>query len=156
LRLTPEAADEILRAAREAAPEECCGIVLADVSEPSLGREVLVSPNAAPAGARASSYALVAAVHLRAAREESAGGRLILGYFHSHPGGEALPSRVDAELACPGVTYLVVSVSRPARMRAYRLGEGGLEVEPVHLEESSHGEESRSFENRVRPEAPAV
>lgn len=57
-------------------------------------------------------HALIAA-H-RAARR--AGGLDLLGYFHSHPGGDAMPSATDAACAAPDGTLWLIAAHGEARL----------------------------------------
>jgi proteasome lid subunit RPN8/RPN11 len=51
----------------------------------------------------------------------------VVGYYHSHPGHDAVPSRLDLESAWPEVSYLIVAVRgrRVTEVRCWRLREGG-------------------------------
>lgn len=72
--------------------------------------------------------ALIAA--LRAERE---GGERVIGYWHSHPSGDATPSATDAAMAAAdGRLWLIVA---GGAMTAWRAGESGLHgrFEPIPL-----------------------
>jgi proteasome lid subunit RPN8/RPN11 len=80
-------------AGRDAAPEECCGLL--------LGREAIEearpAANVAPDPLRRLDIDPQALIDAhRAAR---AGGPPVIGYYHSHPGGPAKPSATDRALA---------------------------------------------------------
>lgn len=60
-----------------------------------------------------------------ALRAERAGGPKLVGYFHSHPSGDAMPSATDAAMADPdGKTWVIVG---SGHVTAWRAGEGGFE-----------------------------
>ncbi len=150
MRLTRQVTDEIGRVAQESWPEECCGIVLAARDRPALGVRLLESDNTETRNSR-RRYRLDHRVHIRAVEEELRSGARIVGYYHSHTGGRAVPSGVDAELACPGVTYLVAGPAQapgdgerrePPELRAWRWTGDRFEEEAVSMEESAHGEDS--------------
>ncbi len=65
-------------------------------------------------------------------------GLEILGAYHSHPLGQAVPSRMDEERAHPGFLYVIVSVPK-VRVRAFiwHRGEGFVELLIVSV---AHGE----------------
>lgn len=91
--------------ARAAAPRECCGILLGQ------GAEVTAIQPAANAHPQPETYfeidpqALVDA-H-RAARN---GGPQVIGYYHSHPNGEARPSATDqASASGDGRIWVIVA-----------------------------------------------
>lgn len=65
-----------------------------------------------------------------AIRAERAGGPQLIGYWHSHPSGDALPSETDAAMAAPdGKLWLIVAGEA---ITAWRAGCAGFE--PVELE----------------------
>jgi len=69
---------------------------------------------------------------IAAMRAERAGGAKIVGYWHSHPGGDATPSATDAAMAAPdGKLWLIVAGEA---VTAWRAGEGGFT--PITLAES--------------------
>jgi len=73
--------------------------------------------------------------HLRADRDAEAGGRSIIGVFHSHTHTEAYPSPTDvAQAPDPTWHYVLVSLrdSEPT-VRSYRIVDGVIEEEPVLL-----------------------
>ncbi|WP_395331580.1 M67 family metallopeptidase [Novosphingobium sp. BL-8H] len=73
-------------------PEECCGLL--------LGREGRIEsavPAANVAPERTRHFEIDPAALLAAHRAARAGGPQILGYYHSHPGGQPIPSAVDRE-----------------------------------------------------------
>ena len=58
-----------------------------------------------------------------ALRAERAGGAKIVGYWHSHPSGDASPSATDAAMAAPdGKLWLIVAGEE---VRLWRAIEGG-------------------------------
>ncbi|MDQ3240541.1 MAG: M67 family metallopeptidase, partial [Actinomycetota bacterium] len=60
-----------------------------------------------------------------------------IGVYHSHPRSPAEPSQTDINLATyPHWTYLIVSLADPNApvVRAWRMGEGRVEEEPVDLD----------------------
>lgn len=86
------------RAAAQAHPEEACGILLGkDKGEGACITALLPAPNvhSNPKTHFEIDPQTLVDAH-RAARE---GGPLVLGYFHSHPIGEAHPSATDEEMA---------------------------------------------------------
>lgn len=86
--------DLIHRAAAQAAPEEACGLLFG--VETRIER-ANVAVNVAPDPRR--HFEIDPAVLFAALRAERAGGERVLGYWHSHPSGEARPSQTDATMA---------------------------------------------------------
>lgn len=83
---------------------EVCGLLL---GEAGRIKAVLPGANVAPDPAR--HFELDPAVLIAAHRDARAGGARIVGHYHSHPGGLAVPSETDAACAAPdGGLWLIV------------------------------------------------
>jgi len=138
MRLTRWVVENMMQAARDGRPDESCGVVLAVAREPGLGAVLLRSRNVERSrpGRR---YELDHRVHIAAVEAEVAGTAVIVGYYHSHVRGPARPSRVDAELACPGVTYVIASAEAPQEIRAWRYDGRVFVEEVVAVEEPIYG-----------------
>ncbi len=110
----PEAVLGSIRAAAQAAyPDECCGLLLSpERGDPTDPREVVAvaaAENRAEEGKRRRF--VIPAPELKAAEERAArDGRVVSGFYHSHPDHPARPSEFDRDHAWPWYTYLVVSV----------------------------------------------
>ncbi len=83
---------------------EACGLLLGDarIDTATVTANVAADP---------SRHFEIDPVALFAAlRTERAGGPKLLGYWHSHPGGNAMPSATDAAMAAPdGKLWLIVA-----------------------------------------------
>lgn len=98
-----QAFDAMLDAARTTFPREACGILFCDSS---AGEDPTEIP-------RIDRFAIAVNIHpdpetrfeidphslIAAHRTQRAGGAQVLGYFHSHPNGPAIPSALDSALA---------------------------------------------------------
>jgi proteasome lid subunit RPN8/RPN11 len=64
---------------------------------------------------------------LRVEHAARACGRTIIGVWHSHPHGSAVPSPIDRASAWPGWSYLIAGVTNaePAALRSWQLCAGG-------------------------------
>ncbi|ADV67034.1 Mov34/MPN/PAD-1 family protein [Deinococcus maricopensis] len=114
--------------ARAEVPCECVGL-LGGHDRPGVGSDVRAMyplRNAAPDPQR--TYIADPGHVLRALKAMRAEGLDLVGIYHSHPRGPAVPSRTDVQLAAYGVPYLIVDVQRED-VRAYRLPE--LTEEPL-------------------------
>ena len=67
-----------------------------------------------------------------ALRAERAGGPALAGYWHSHPSGDATPSRTDAAMAAPDGKLWLILAGEDATL--WRAGEGGLHGRFVAVE----------------------
>lgn len=126
--------------ALEVYPEECCGILLGSSSQAVSHLEAIASAAVATrndySGPRETRYSIPPEDLLHAHRKAGREGRVVIGYYHSHPNRPAVPSRTDRELALPEVSYLIVSVSSGGvgERRAWRLGAVGSHFEEEIIE----------------------
>jgi proteasome lid subunit RPN8/RPN11 len=106
--------------AQAAYPEECCGVLVG--GDGSLA--AVAMQNVAPQ--RARRYLMDGREWLKVEREAGHGAGVV-GVYHSHCDGEAVPSEFDVATAWPVYVYVIVSVmgGRAAGMRAWRLREDG-------------------------------
>jgi proteasome lid subunit RPN8/RPN11 len=71
------------------------------------------------AGEPTAEYCIGAPTVLRLERQAERAGVDLVGFYHSHPTGDASPSASDLEHAVPGYLYLVVGGA--GEIRAWRL-----------------------------------
>lgn len=126
LRVTSEVVERVFAHARQAAPQECCGLLFgaegcidairqADNVHPDPRRRFEIDPRT-----------LIAA-H----REMRGGGPVLAGYYHSHPGGVARPSETDQALAArDGMIWAIVARTE---LSFWRAGDAGLAKLPYRI-----------------------
>jgi proteasome lid subunit RPN8/RPN11 len=109
--------DDIVVHAREAAPAECCGLLI------GTGDTIVEAARTTNLANDPNRFEMDPGDHIRARREARARGLDVLGFYHSHPRSPATPSARDrAEAWYPDYLYLIVSVrTDPAEVRLYRL-----------------------------------
>ncbi|HTW55212.1 MAG TPA: Mov34/MPN/PAD-1 family protein [Thermoplasmata archaeon] len=101
--------------ARAAYPEECCGFLLSAPSPdgPAGDRRIVAlapAPNES-VGERRRRF-VIPPEELRAAeRRAEAAGRVVSGFYHSHPDHPARPSAYDQEHAWPWYAYVIVAIT---------------------------------------------
>jgi proteasome lid subunit RPN8/RPN11 len=109
----------IIRHARRERPLECCGFLLGDATQV---RFAVPMRNTA---ASATRYRIDDAAHigLRRLLRQFVPPLSIVGVYHSHPAGDAMPSPTDvAEAMYPEWVHLIVGLSgRTASLRAVRM-----------------------------------
>ncbi|MEA5571145.1 M67 family metallopeptidase [Calothrix sp. UHCC 0171] len=116
--LLPEHLHVIYTHAESIYPEECCGILLGEIS--SSGKktvQIITTENAwipeTPGDfGKERRYAIAPQVMLqiqKQARDESLN---IIGIFHSHPDYPAIPSECDRAQAWQEYSYIIVSVDK--------------------------------------------
>src|SRR5437016_3964191 len=122
LKLTHSLLNHILAHAREAAPQECCGLIGGDAEGTAtsvyrtgnVAATPLVTCEAAPPDLFAAQ---------RAMRER---GEELIAIYHSHPRSkDPRPSETDVRLAYyPSAVYLIVGLGgKEPCMRAFRISE---------------------------------
>lgn len=131
--LTAGTDGRIARAVEAAYPREGCGVLLGRTED---GRRVVeeVRPAENRWEGRDDRYLVDPETLRRAVDEEADGGPRVLGFYHSHPDAEPVPSATDRDLAWPWYLYLIVPVrdGRALGGRAWELAEdGGWAERPV-------------------------
>jgi proteasome lid subunit RPN8/RPN11 len=115
------ALDTIVAHAREAAPAECCGLLLGHAAELI---EAVRTRNVA--GQDRSRFVIDPKDHIDGRRDARRRGLEVIGFYHSHPCSPASPSKTDrAEASYPGHLYLIVSLAGAAPdIAMFRLDQG--------------------------------
>ena len=117
--------DAVVAHARDAAPAECCGLLVgAHGAISSAVRARNLSPDA-------SRFLIDPRDHIDARREARAAGLDVVGFYHSHPRSEAKPSPRDlAEASYPNHLCLIVGLlGEAAEIRLYRFTGETFELE---------------------------
>jgi proteasome lid subunit RPN8/RPN11 len=127
--LTPELAQQLATHACAETPHECCGVL---VGQGGDVREAIPVENVSPTPQTAFVMSPVDLARALTGLEKR--GLALVGFYHSHPQTEPIPSGRDvAESLYPDVAHLIISLkdeSSPAVM-AWRIGVG--EVERLEL-----------------------
>ena len=117
--------DAIVAHARQAAPAECCGLLL------GTGNMVAVAVRARNiAHDPTRRFEIDPQDHIDARRDARALGLTVLGFYHSHPRAPAEPSPTDlAEASYPDHLYLIVSLAAAApHLGLFRLERGNFQT----------------------------
>ncbi|MBW4504077.1 MAG: M67 family metallopeptidase [Scytonema hyalinum WJT4-NPBG1] len=124
LQLLPKHLQTIYTHAETTYPEECCGIILGNLtSEGKTVVEVMPTENAWNAETAAElpgddtldyskrqRYAIAPQVMLHTQKEARDRKLNIIGIYHSHTDHPAIPSEYDRQLAWQEYSYIIVSV----------------------------------------------
>ena len=105
-------------------PNECCGILIGrDVSGRRLVERLEPGQNVFEADERYHRFSIDPRLQIKAEREAEAEGRVVLGFYHSHPDHPARPSEYDREHAWPFYSYVIVAITKgkPADMTSWVL-----------------------------------
>jgi proteasome lid subunit RPN8/RPN11 len=125
IRLATPAEEAIREHGRSAYPEECCGALLG-VADGTEARVLDVEPVENSRGdERERRFRIEPGEYRRLEALAARRGRVLLGFYHSHPDHPAVPSEYDREHALPFFHYVVLAVAagEPADMGSFRLSE---------------------------------
>jgi proteasome lid subunit RPN8/RPN11 len=124
-----------IRAEAAASPNrEICGLMFGRPDEIAA-----VMPTDNVSSAPADSFEIDPQMLFRAIRDERAGRAALIGHYHSHPGGSAVPSERDRQAAEPDRYWLIVGSDGATDgadvllWRAERGEEGLVRFRPVAL-----------------------
>ena len=77
------------------------------------------------------SFYIPAPEVMRIERAAERSGHMVMGFYHSHPNGDAVPSATDVHEAVPGYVYWIVSGS--GEVRAWRLRDDRTQFDEVDI-----------------------
>ena len=122
--------ERLLRDADAAGKREICGLL---IREEGLVVEAVSVRNVAADPERGFEFDPL--VHIAASRTARLAGSRIIGHYHSHPGGNPVPSSIDAGRAEEQDTYWLILGGGAARLWLSRSGGTVLGAfEPVELD----------------------
>lgn len=120
---------DAIRRRAQASRTEICGALLG-----RNGQVEEIVPLANESSDRERSFFIPAGAVLGLERVAEAQGLMLLGFYHSHPNGDAVPSSRDMTEAVPG--YIHVIASRSGAVRAWRLRDDRTGFDEMDLGES--------------------
>jgi proteasome lid subunit RPN8/RPN11 len=126
LRLPQHHIDDMIAHAREAVPDECCGII---AGRDGLATTLYRMTNSAEKEYRPYRYEMDGKELLHLIRELDSRGEEFLVIYHSHVATEGRPSPTDIRFAAnwPDPYYVLVSlIEDPPPVRAFRIVEGAV------------------------------
>jgi proteasome lid subunit RPN8/RPN11 len=97
-------------------PNECCGIMYGrDVKDGETVRRIVerLEPvnNAFEEEEQYHRFSISPQQLMKAEKDAAAEGRLVLGFYHSHPDHPARPSEYDRQHAWPFYSYVIVAIA---------------------------------------------
>ena len=123
--LTGAVRDAVVAHAREAAPAECCGMLV------GAAGAITSAVRARNLSDQPTRFLIDPADHIQARRAARAAGLDVVGFYHSHPHSSPEPSQTDVvEAAYPNHMYLIVGLEHDAaELRLYRFTGESFELE---------------------------
>lgn len=136
LQASPIALAALIADCERRRPDEACGLLFgrADPDAMELMQAVSADNVWPEIAERVTRYAIDPLTQLRAEQQAAADGLDLVGFYHSHPRGPAVPSAFDLSRAWPTYIYLIVGFDEPGHAgvgvpRAWALDGGGAFVE---------------------------
>jgi proteasome lid subunit RPN8/RPN11 len=122
MRVASAALQAVVAHAREAAPAECCGLLVGrsdEIVDALPTRNIAANP---------LRFVIDPKDHIDGRREARRRGLEVVGFYHSHPHSPAEPSEADvAEATYPDHVYLIVSLAAdPPQVALFRLDQAAL------------------------------
>jgi len=121
-----EQIDFILAHARQAHPEECCGLI---VGQDDVVERLLPSDNVSN-GDKTNSFEIDARMRFKLIRET--GERSMMGFYHSHPNGVPYPSDTDKAMVYePELIWVIATLDE---VKAFRFFEAKQDFEEIPIQ----------------------
>ncbi|WP_108810142.1 Mov34/MPN/PAD-1 family protein [Sphingorhabdus sp. Alg231-15] len=122
--------NDLQQLAREMAPEEACGLLFGN-----NGTVLSAKTTKNVAGNRLHHFEIDPVDLIAAERAMRDHGPEIIGYFHSHPSGEVVPSKTDAAMAAPdGRIWLIINGHDAAAWQSVENGQIYSRFDPITLD----------------------
>jgi proteasome lid subunit RPN8/RPN11 len=114
LKLSSELENNIRTDGEAAYPNECCGIILGDITDDGVknARRTVAIHNSREDGEQYHRFLITPEDMLRAEQEARAAKLEVIGFYHSHPDHPSAPSSYDKDHALPFYSYIIVSVDK--------------------------------------------
>jgi proteasome lid subunit RPN8/RPN11 len=106
-------------------PNECCGIIYGrEVAGRRIVEELETVANAFESGEQYHRFSISGEMLMKA-EKKCTGGKMVLGFYHSHPDHPARPSEYDRVHAWPFYSYVIVAIHQkvPKDMTCWLLDE---------------------------------
>lgn len=128
--LTEAQARALVEQARSDAPNETCGVL---GGSGDRVESVLPVPNVA--ATPRVYYRLDERAQVMAFAQISAAGQSVIGFYHSHPAGDPIPSPTDIQLAnYPNTAYLIIGLKHvEPQLAAWTMNYGEVARLPLHV-----------------------
>jgi proteasome lid subunit RPN8/RPN11 len=123
-------------------PNECCGVLIgrddrvANGSARRIVERLQPLTNSFEPHEQYHRFRLDPLEYIQVEKAAGAEGKLVLGFYHSHPDHPARPSEYDRAHAWPFFSYVIVSIMnrRPADMTSWLLDEATEQFQEERIE----------------------
>ena len=144
LLITPRELAAVEERARAAFPEECCGLLLGREEGGDAVRVGWVEACVNQAPNQRCCFTISPDALMTAYRWARDRGEKVVGTYHSHPRGSAVPSEIDRESAWAGASYLIVGLDEEGirERRSWRLEDDRFVEEQLIVRQVEEEEEA--------------
>src|SRR5713101_2590957 len=124
IQLTEQHLTEIRQHGERDYPYECCGLLIGKLAD---GRKVVIETypisNAREEEAKRNRFLIRPDELMRGEKHARDKGLDVVGFYHSHPDDQAVPSQYDLGHAWPTYSYIVLSVieGHAAELRSWEM-----------------------------------
>lgn len=121
-------------------PHECCGVMIGhDESHGRIVERLEQMANVWDAAEQRRRFAIDPRQLMKLDRDVAAKGKVVLGFYHSHPDHPARPSETDRQFGWPFYSYVIVSIQnrQPADMTCWMLNEATEQFEQQEIGSAS-------------------
>jgi len=112
--LSPQEEKSIRTAGENAYPNECCGVMIGEIDKAGVKtvKSVQAIENSWEDGEQYHRFLITPEDIMRAEQTARSMKLDVVGFYHSHPDCEAVPSEYDKDHALPFYSYIIVSVKK--------------------------------------------
>jgi proteasome lid subunit RPN8/RPN11 len=130
LSISEEHLRELIRHAREEAPNEACGILL---GRGNTLHTIIHARNIASTPSH--TYRIEDRTLIEAFQQANKAGLSVIGFYHSHPTGDHIPSQTDIRLATyPDLAYVIISLAnKQPEVAAWSICKDSVSPITIHL-----------------------
>jgi proteasome lid subunit RPN8/RPN11 len=119
--LTESQRRQIEAEGEKAYPNECCGILIGrEEQRDGPGRRIVercvAVANDFESGEQFHRFSITPKALMDAEKSAGDAGKLVLGFYHSHPDHPARPSEFDRQHAWPFYSYVIVAIAKGAAL----------------------------------------
>jgi proteasome lid subunit RPN8/RPN11 len=117
-------------------PHECCGVMIGhDAPGGRVVERLEPMDNVWDAAEQRRRFAIDPKQLMKIDRDVAAEGKVVLGFYHSHPDHPARPSETDRMYGWPFYSYVIVSIQNrlPADMTCWVLDESTEQFEETEI-----------------------
>lgn len=112
IHICEKATERMVLAARQAYPQECCGILLGKKEDSITVSDIRKATNLVTGAQNRCHFEMDPMFLYQVEREIERSGLEIVGFYHSHPDCKAIPSEQDLHYMIPGLVYAILSVTK--------------------------------------------